>query len=113
MAWMGDLQARVRHGQPGDGIAPERILHYFFPRAFAEIGAPDMVDDLIAIGRELGPDLVLYETFALAAPLVAAVLGVPAVHQLITPMLRHEVCELGDDAMSPLWRSFGLDSPGY
>lgn len=31
------LASRTR-GTPGDGIAPERIVHYFLPRAFGEIG---------------------------------------------------------------------------
>jgi len=113
MDWFGDLQARVLHGSPGDGLAPERINHYFFPRLFAEIAVPDMVDDVVAIGREIRPDLVLFETYALAGPLAAEVLGVPGVHHLISPMLLHEITQLGDDAVSPVWRSFGCASPGY
>ena len=91
MDWFADLGARVLHGLPGDGLAPERINHYFVPRLFAEVAAPDMIDDVVAIGRELGPDLVLFETYALAGPLAAEVLGVPGVHHLISPMLPHEV----------------------
>src|SRR5271165_3739979 len=33
--WFGRLGARIR-GNPGDGIAPGRINHYFFPRLFGE-----------------------------------------------------------------------------
>jgi UDP:flavonoid glycosyltransferase YjiC (YdhE family) len=113
MDWFADLQARVLHGQPGDGIAPERINHYFVPRVFAEVAAPDMVDDVIALGREVRPDLVLFETYALAGPLAAEVLGVPSVHHLISPMLPHEVMELANDAVSPIWRSFDRSTPGY
>jgi hypothetical protein len=113
MDWFGDLQARVLHGLPGDGLAPERINHYFVPRLFAEVAAPDMIDEVVAIGRELGPDLVLFETYALAGPLAAEVLGVPGVHHLISPMLPHEVLALADDAVSPIWRSFDRSSPGY
>src|SRR5580658_5161188 len=76
MDWFGDLQARVLHGMPGDGLAPERINHYFFPRLFAEVAAPDMIDDVVAIGRDVGPDVVLFESYALAGPLIAAVLDV-------------------------------------
>ncbi|HUJ64887.1 MAG TPA: hypothetical protein VLX59_05090, partial [Acidimicrobiales bacterium] len=71
MDWVADLGARVLHGLPGDGIAPERINHYFVPRLFAEVAAPDMIDEVIAIGKELRPDLVLFETYALAGPLAA------------------------------------------
>ena len=113
MDWFADLGARVLHGLPGDGIAPERINHYFVPRLFAEVAAPDMIDEVVAIGRELEPDLVLFETYALAGPLAAEVLGVPGVHQLISPMLPHDVMALADDAVSPMWRSFDRVSPGY
>ena len=112
MDWYGTLQARTR-GAPGDGLPPERINHYFLPRLFGEVGAVDMIDDLLSAGRELEPDLVLYETYALAGPLAADVLGVPAVHHLIGPMLPDEVLDLANDAVSPLWRSFGRDAPGY
>ena len=113
MAWFSDLQARVLHGLPGDGLAPERINHYFVPRLFAEVAAPDMIDEVVAIGRELGPDFVLFESYALSGPLAAEVLGVPGVHHLISPMLPHEVTALADDAVSPIWRSFDCSSPGY
>jgi len=113
MDWFADLGARVLHGLPGDGIAPERINHYFVPRLFAEVAAPDMIDEVIAIGKELRPDLVLFETYALAGPLAADVLGVPGVHHLISPMLPHEVTVLADDAVAPIWRSFGSSTPGH
>jgi hypothetical protein len=75
MDWFGVLQSRVR-GFPGDGLAPERINHYFYPRLFGEIATADMIDDVLTCGRELEPDVVLFETYALAAPLAADLLGV-------------------------------------
>ena len=113
MAWFRDLQARVLRGNPGDGIASERINHYFFPRLFAEVAAPDMIDDVVALGTRFSPDLVVFETYALAGPLAAEVLGVPGVHHLISPMLPHDVTELADDAVSPMWRSLDRFTPGY
>ena len=110
--WFGRLQARIR-GNPGDGIAPERINHYFLPRLFGEIATDDMIDDVVSCGREFNPDLVLFETYALAGPLAADVLDVPSVHQLLSSIPDHEVMKLVDDAVSPLWRSFGRDTPGY
>jgi len=110
--WFGRLQARIR-GNPGDGIAPERINHYFLPRLFGEIATDDMIDDVVACGREFDPDLVLFETYALAGPLAADLLGVPSVHQLLSSIPDHGVMELVDDAVSPLWGSFGRETPGY
>ena len=72
--WFERLAARTR-GAPGDGLAAERIDHYFAPRAFGEIGGDDMVDDVLAAARQLEPDLVLHETYAIVGPLVAAACG--------------------------------------
>jgi UDP:flavonoid glycosyltransferase YjiC (YdhE family) len=111
-AWFARLGQRTR-GNPGDGIAPERINHYFVPRLFAEIGTGDMIDDALRAGRDFGPDLVLFESLAFAGPLVAELLGVPGVQHLFGPILAHEIFELANDAVSPIWRSFGRDVPGY
>lgn len=113
MEWFHDLQARVLHGSPGDGLSPERINHYFFPRLFAEVAVPDTIDEVVALGRELRPDLVVFETYALAGPLAAEVLGIPGVHHLISPMLPHDVSQLADDAVAPIWRSFDHITPGH
>jgi len=110
--WFRALVGRTR-GNPGDGLAPGRINHYFAPRLFGEIAAPDMVDDVISIGRQLQPDVVLGETYAFASPVAAAFLGVPFAHHLIGPMLPEDVIELVNDAVTPLWRSLGLDSPRH
>jgi UDP:flavonoid glycosyltransferase YjiC (YdhE family) len=110
--WFARLGERTR-GNPGDGIAPERINHYFVPRLFAEIGTADMIDDVLRAGTDFGPDLVLFESLAFAGPLVAELLGVPGVQHLFGPMLAHEIFVLANDAVSPIWRSFGRDVPGY
>jgi len=110
MDWFDTLRGRVR-GFPGDGLAPKRINHYFVPRLFAEIGTADMIDDVLACGRELQPDVVIFETYAFAGPVAAQVLDVVGVHHLIGSMLAHDVMELVNDAVCPLWRSFGCEAP--
>ncbi len=110
--WMARLATRTR-GNPGDGVAAERIVHYFLPRAFGEIGVDEMVDDVLRQGLEFAPDVVLFEAFALAGPLVAELLGVPGVAHMFGPLPPHEAVELANDAVSPIWRSYGLDVPGW
>lgn len=110
--WMERLVARTR-GNPGDGLSPERILHYFLPRAFAEVGVDEMIDDVLRHGQAFAPDLVLFEAFALAGPLVAELLGVPSVAHMFGPLPPHEAVEHANDAVSPIWRSYGLDVPGW
>jgi hypothetical protein len=56
--WMARLATRTR-GNPGDGVAADGILHYFLPRAFAEIGVDEMVDDVLRHGQEFAPDVVV------------------------------------------------------
>lgn len=110
--YMTRLAARTR-GMPGDGVAPERILQYFLPRAFGEIGVDEMVDDVLRHGQEFAPDLVLFEAFALAGPLVAELLGVPSVGHMFGPLPPRDAVELARDAVSPIWRSFGRDVPDW
>jgi hypothetical protein len=110
--WFARLRERTR-GNPGDGIAQERIGQYFVPRLFAEIGTADMIDDVVGAGNELAPELVLFESLAFAGPLVAELLGVPGVHYLYGPVMSTEIFALANDAVSPIWRSFGRDVPGY
>lgn len=110
--WMARLATRTR-GNPGDGIAAERILHYFLPRAFAEIGVDEMVDDVLRHGREFAPDVVLFEAYALAGPLGAELLGVPGVAHMFGPLPPLDAVELANDAVSPIWRFFGRDVPGF
>lgn len=107
-AWFGMLAARTR-GAPGDGLPPERISHYFVPRLFCEIAAADMVDDVLEVGRRFGPDLVLHDAEAYVGPLVARLLGVRQATHLFGPLAAPDVSQLAADAMSPLWRSFGLE----
>lgn len=111
-AWFSTLTGRTR-GSPGDGLAPERINHYFLPRLFGEIADDDMIDDLIGCARDLDPDLIVFESYAFAAPLVADLLAVPSVHLNLGPLIDPDVVALVDDAVSPLWRSFGRHSPGH
>jgi UDP:flavonoid glycosyltransferase YjiC (YdhE family) len=104
--WGPEL-ARRAGGQPGDGLPADRILPYFIPRLFAEIGAQLMIDDLVStVG---GADLVVFESFAFAGPLAAAVAGIPAVHFLLGPPPPLEAMTLAGDAISPLWRKWHVE----
>ncbi|HZQ85438.1 MAG TPA: glycosyltransferase [Acidimicrobiales bacterium] len=109
--WFERLTERTR-AMPGDGVAPERILSYFLPRVFGEAALDDMVDGVLGAATEFGPDVVVFDTFALAAPLVADIVGVPSVQVPITLPLPSALLELIDDAVCPMWRAFGRVSPG-
>lgn len=101
--WFGQLVSRTR-GTPGEGLPPERIQHYFQPRLFAEIGAADMIDALVAIPT---PDLVVFEGYAYAAALAAAIVDVPAVCLQVGFQPPNDVSESVADSLAPLWRACG------
>ena len=109
--WFERLCERTR-AMPGDGLAPERILSYFLPRVFGEAALDDMVDGVLCAATEFGPDVIVYDAFALAAPLVADIVGVPSVQIPITMPLTRAELELMDDAVCPMWRAFGRRPPG-
>jgi UDP:flavonoid glycosyltransferase YjiC (YdhE family) len=110
--WWQTLAARTR-GRPGDGLPMDRVLRYFTARLFAEIGADDMVDDLLRLAREHRPDVVVADPYALAAPLVANLVGATYVHQSLGPAIDAAVLDVASDAVSPLWRAFGADVPAH
>jgi len=108
--WFGALAGRTR-GTPGDGLPPERVERYFVPRLFGEIGTALMVDDLVAAARDLRPGLLVFDALTYAGPLVATALGVPAVQHTVGLLTGAEVLDLVTDAVSPVWREFGLSVP--
>lgn len=109
--WFERLSERTR-AMPGDGLAPDRILRYFLPRVFGEAALDDMVDGVLDAATEFSPDLVVFDTFALAGPLVAEIVGVPSLNVPITLPLARDVLEAMDDAVRPMWRAFRRQSPG-
>jgi len=109
-ALFGTLRARTR-GVPGDGLHPSRIESYFAPRLFGEIGVALVVDDLLALCEELEPALLVFDPYLFAAPLVAALTGGHGVVHALGPLIDPDVLDLVADAVSPVWREFGLDVP--
>ncbi|MGO8724139.1 MAG: glycosyltransferase [Acidimicrobiales bacterium] len=109
-AWFAALRARTR-GFPGDGLAPSRVESYFVPRLFGEIGMALMVDDLLELCRELEAEILVFDPYVFAAPLVAAVSGAHPVVHCIAALMDEDVLGLAADAVSPIWREFGLDVP--
>lgn len=109
-AWFDALRARTR-GIPGDGLAPSRVGGYFVPRLFGEIGMALMVDDLLELCKVSEPALLVFDPYLFAAPLVAEATGAHAVLHSIGPLIDRSVLDLVGDAVSPIWREFGLEVP--
>ncbi|MGH7746772.1 MAG: glycosyltransferase, partial [Candidatus Dormibacteria bacterium] len=77
--WWPELEERNPE-RPWERLRPEDILLWFIPHLFVDVGARAMLDGLAAQVERWRPDLLVYETYELASPLVAAAAGIPAVH---------------------------------
>lgn len=108
--WFRRLGERTR-GAPGEGVPGPRKPYWFVPRLFCEVGAADMIDDLLRIARDFRPDAVLFDSRCYAAPAVARVVGAAPVLRAVTTLLPPEVERLAGDAMSPLWAELGIGTP--
>jgi UDP:flavonoid glycosyltransferase YjiC (YdhE family) len=76
-AQVADVERRLRGALAG--VAPPDRASVAFPTMFGEWVTPSTVRDLLPLARDWRPDLLVHEHAELAAPLVAAVLGVVSV----------------------------------
>ena len=70
--------------------------------------AEAMTGELIELGRRWQPELIVYEPTALAGPLAAAALGVPAVRHLYGTDLMLRARPVLPAALEPLMREHGI-----
>lgn len=89
-------------------LLPEQLPGLMFPHLFGTVAAPSTLPDLLAVGRAFMPDVVVHVAGAFAAPIVAAVLGVPNVCQGYGALIPTERVAAASDAVGPLWREHGL-----
>jgi UDP:flavonoid glycosyltransferase YjiC (YdhE family) len=105
------VKQRLRAGMVG--IRPEDRAAYAFPHMFGEWATPAMTGDLLELARDWRPDLMVHENAELAAPLVAAVLGVrTATHAFggaVPPSFLIEAAM----RLTALWADHGLTVPTY
>ena len=84
-----------------------------FPGLFGGILAPRAVADLLPLGREWAPDLIVHEQGELAAPLVGALLGVPSVAHAFGSAVPAGHVAAAAERLAPLWAEHGLQVPAY
>lgn len=72
---------------PGAGLAPEAVIDWFTPNLFGETVGPMMLPGLLAVAERWASDLIVHDMVAFAAPLVAAVVGVPSVQHSLGLLL--------------------------
>ena len=89
-------------------LSPEELPGHMFPRLFGTLSAPPMLEDLLGLVADWRPDIVVHESAELAAPIVAAVLGVPTVNQGFGALVHPDRITAASDAVAPLWEKVGL-----
>ena len=76
---------------------------------FFDVVPSAMVPDIVSIGRDWQPDLIVHEEGS-AGPIAAAVLGIPSVgHGFGNPLGTLESMQARDEMAAPLWRKWGLE----
>ncbi|HKT03946.1 MAG TPA: nucleotide disphospho-sugar-binding domain-containing protein [Rugosimonospora sp.] len=90
-----------------DRRAPSRLR-----RAVATITAcaENIADDMVEFARQWRPDLIIHEPMGYAGPIVAQVLGVPAVRVLWALDISELTRPAEQELLAPLAARFGLDA---
>ncbi|MFC9436083.1 glycosyltransferase [Nocardia sp. NPDC057030] len=76
---------------------------------FARIMAPAKLPELHRIAAGFRPDLILQPPVDLAAPIVAATLGIPSITYGTGLLLESELMDAMTEWVAPLWDSAGLE----
>jgi UDP:flavonoid glycosyltransferase YjiC (YdhE family) len=90
-------------------VAPADVRLFLFPRIFGRGQAPAKVPPLLEHARAWKPQAIVHESSDLAAPIVAAALGLPSVNHSFGTMVPLRVLAAAAEVVAPLWREHGLE----
>jgi UDP:flavonoid glycosyltransferase YjiC (YdhE family) len=112
-AGMSNAMAEYRRRFPeAASLPPAEFPNHTFPYLFGSVSAPAMLEDLRGIAG-WAPDLIVHDAAELAAPVLAAMLGVPnVVHSFGGVIPSHRV-EAASEVVAPLWEAAGLAPRPY
>ncbi len=96
------FRVRIQSVPPADRRPPS------FTHRFAKLDAPAKLDALLSEAAAWKPDLIVHETADLAAPPVAASLGVPSAHHSFGRLLPQACLDLAAPLTAVLWQRLGL-----
>ena len=108
-AAIGELVTRTQ--AEAVAVRPEDRAAFVFPHMFGAGATPAMMADLLPIAREWTPHLLVHEHAELAAPLVGAVLGIPAVTHSFGGAIPVAIVDAAADRIAFLWAEHGLSIP--
>lgn len=82
---------------------------HLFRRIFAEGHATQKLPELLAVAQSWQPQAIVYESGDLAAPAVAAALGLRTANHSFGVMVPLAAVAYAAEYMAPLWRSLGVE----
>jgi hypothetical protein len=96
-----------------ESLEPSERPGFMFPRLFGAVRAGPMLDGLMPVASGFAPDVVIHEAWELAAPIVAAALGVPNITHGFGGLVVKERVAAASAEVAPLWESKGLEPRPY
>ncbi len=84
-----------------------------FSKLFGELAAPTMVEPVTGLVEQWKPDVVVHDAAELAAPLVAAVRGVPSVCHGFGEVVPELSVRRAGEQVAALWQDAGLEPDAY
>lgn len=94
-------------------LPPAERAGVAFRAMFGAWATPPMLADLLPIAGGWGPDLLIHEPAELAAPLVAALLGVPCVTHSWGPAIPAEILRAAAHELTGLWAAHDRAVPQF
>jgi len=91
-------------------LPPAELPDAYFPKLFGAVLAPASIPDLLPIAQDFRPNLIVADTADFAAPLVAALLGVPSVSHSFGSLIPRARMEDGAAECAYLWTAHGLEA---
>ena len=108
---LGEIQQRSRPAMAE--IRPEDKAAFVFPRMFGAAVAPATLADLLPIAQDWRPQLLVHEQAELAAPLVGALLGIPAVTHAFGGAVPVAFVDEAGERLAPMWAEHGRTVPEH
>jgi UDP:flavonoid glycosyltransferase YjiC (YdhE family) len=97
-----------RYPEAADVPPPEKA-DYMFPRLFGVVRAETMLDDLVPVAQDFGPDVVVCDQAEFAGPIVAMLVGAPNITMSFGSTLPAPRVAAAGDAVAHLWEAHGLE----